>query len=372
MIACPNMLMIGATGRNVGKTEFACELIQLHSATRPVFGVKVTTVQTRDEPCPHGGQGCGACGSLTENFCLTEARLEDGDKDTTRMLRAGARRVFWLRVLHDHLEEGMRRLLETIPDKALVVCESNSARTVLTPGVFLVIQEADVSAIKPSCQAVLALANQLVRSSGSGWDFQPGRIALSGDRWVIRPNATAIILAGGKSLRMGRDKSMLAVDGQPMIGHIAGQLSYFQERLISSNDPEKYAFLKLPVVSDREPGYGPLMGILSSVDRAAHDLCFVTGCDIPALDPGFVMQLLAQAEDHDIVMPQHADGRVEPLLAVYRKSIIPVAEAELRGGNRRIVSLFDKLRVRFVAADQENWYHNLNTMEDYRLWTEVA
>jgi molybdopterin-guanine dinucleotide biosynthesis protein A len=111
------------------------------------------------------------------------------------------------------------------------------------------------------------------------------------------------------------------------------------------------------------------MGILSCVDRAAHDLCFVTGCDIPTLDASFILQLLAQAKNCDIVVLRRADGQVEPLLAVYRKSIIPVAEAALQRGHRRIVAIFDYLRVQFIASDHLNWYRNLNTMEDYRQWT---
>jgi molybdopterin-guanine dinucleotide biosynthesis protein A len=369
MMACPNLLLIGAAGRNVGKTEFACELIRRHAAAHPVYGCKITTIQQRDGSCPRGGWGCGVCSSLQDDFCITEERLAGNEKDTMRMLLAGAKRVFWLRVLREHLETGVRRLLECIPAGALVVCESNSARTVLAPGVFLVIREVDSIAVKQSCNAVLAHADRQVTFYGDGWDFQPDRIAVAGRRWVIRPNATAIILAGGGSRRMGQDKSLLDINGQPMISHIAGQLDFFPERLISSNDPEKYAFLSLPVVPDREPGQGPLMGILSGVERAAHDLCFVAGCDIPTLDAGFILRLLAQAGHCDVVIPRHPDGRVEPLLAVYRKSIIPVAEAALQGGHRRVSAILNSLRVQFVSSENMSWYCNLNTMEDYRRWT---
>jgi hypothetical protein len=157
MMACPYMLLIGAAGRDVGKTEFACELIRRYAAAHPVFGLKITTIQKRDGSCPRGGRGCGVCSSLKEDFCITEETLAGNGKDTMRMLLAGAKRVYWLRVLQEHLEAGRRRLLEYVPANALVVCESNSARSVLEPGVFLVIREADSTAIKQSCHAVLAV-----------------------------------------------------------------------------------------------------------------------------------------------------------------------------------------------------------------------
>lgn len=368
MIACSNMVIIGAASRNVGKTEFACELIRRNAATHSVYGIKVTTVQDLDGSCSRGGHGCGACSSLKDNYCITEEGPADGQKDTNRMRRAGARKVWWLRVLHDHLEAGLMRVLERIPAHALVVCESNSARAVLEPGLFLVVRELGATAMKPSCQAVLHHADRVVGFNGRGWDFQPAQIAVLGGRWVMWPDATAVILAGGESLRMGFDKSMLKVGHRPMIGHIADQLAFFPERLIGSNDPVRFDFLKIPVVPDQIPGRGPLMGILSCVDRATHELCFVTACDIPTLDPRFVLHLLAQADDHDIVMPQFDDGRVEPLLSVYRKTVVPVAQAIVERGGRRIVELFDHLRVRFVSGDSLSWYHNLNTMEDYRRW----
>lgn len=368
MLACPHLLIIGGASRHVGKTEFACELIRRHAATFPIFGIKVTTVHERDDSYPRGGQECGACTSLNENYCITEESSADNEKDTTRMLCAGARRVWWLRAVREHLEAGVRDLLARIPANALVVCESSSARAVLEPGVFLVVRESGSTSEELSCGAALSHADRVVEFDGSGWDFQPAQVAAAGNRWVLRPDATAVILAGGDSRRMGRDKSLLEVGHKPLIGHIAEQLAFFPERLVGSNDQARYAFLQIPVVPDRQSGQGPLMGILSCVDRAAYDVCFVTGCDTPMLDPQFILHLLSQADDYDIVIPQFADDRVEPLLAVYRKTVVPVAEAVLRGGGRRVVDLFAHLRVRIVRGEQPSWYCNLNTMEEYRRW----
>jgi molybdopterin-guanine dinucleotide biosynthesis protein A len=182
------------------------------------------------------------------------------------------------------------------------------------------------------------------------------------------PKATAIILAGGSSRRMGTDKGLLPADGTPLIGRIAAQLAFFPERLVGANDPHKYAFLRLPVIPDRQPGLGPLMGILSCVERAAHPVSFVTGCDVPWLDRQFVLHLLLAAEGHDLAVPRLPDGRTEPLLAAYRQSIVPVAASLLAAGARRVTALLEHVRVRYVPFDPPGWYRNLNTMDEYRQW----
>ena len=193
-------------------------------------------------------------------------------------------------------------------------------------------------------------------------DLRPDR---SGPREQPPPAATAVILAGGRSRRMGLNKALLMVDQQTLIARVADQLAFFPERLIGANDPAELAFLGLPIVPDQRPGCGPLMGLLSCVDRASHELCFVTGCDIPTFDTGYILHLLAAAAGYDVVVPRRADGRVEPLLAVYRKTVVPVARAIVEGGGRRVVELFDHLAVRYVSGRSLSWSRNLNTMADY-------
>ncbi|MDY0109874.1 MAG: molybdenum cofactor guanylyltransferase [Candidatus Krumholzibacteria bacterium] len=368
MISCPHMLLIGAAHRNAGKTEFACEVIRRHAGAHRVIGIKVTCVREPEGLCPRGGQGCGVRGSLDGPFCITEERDAALGKDTSRMLRAGAAQVLWLRVHAEHLAAGIAALLARIPAGALVVCESNSVRLAVEPGVFLVARRADDPATKPSHAAVAHHADRVAIFQGDGWDFTPDRVTVAGGRWIVRPDATAVILAGGRSRRMGMDKSFSNAGGQPLIAYIASQLAYFPERLIGANDPERFAFLGLRVVADRERDRGPLMGILSCVDAAAHDLCFVTACDIPELDTEFVLDLLRQTEGADIVMPRLQDGRTEPLLAVYRKRIVPIAADLLRSGPQRIVALLDHVRVRFVPFGPPTWYRNLNSPQDLSAW----
>jgi len=179
------MLMIGAANRNSGKTTFACALIRRLAAAASITGAKVTAIRERGGACPRGGAGCGVCTSIEGNFLLTEETDGSGAKDTQRLLGSGAHRVFWLRVLHADIEAGAHALLDAVGRNSLVICESNSLRRVVTPGVFLVFQHAGVSGVKQSAREVIAHADRIVRFDGRAFDFGPERIAVQNGQWRL-------------------------------------------------------------------------------------------------------------------------------------------------------------------------------------------
>jgi len=180
-------------------------------------------------------------------------------------------------------------------------------------------------------------------------------------------DATAIILAGGKSTRFGEeDKSMLVIRGLPMIQYIALQLKeMFPEVIIGSGEIEKYSFLGLKVVPDIRPGYGPLMGICSGLNESSNDMNFITACDIPEIDGLFISKLFEASPGADIVMPVRKDGRYEPLLALYHRSVEKKALEMLNEGKRKISDLTEKVNTVYVEFEAVEWYYNLNSMEDY-------
>lgn len=361
------MLMVGAAGRKAGKTEFACEVLRRYAKANPLIGLKVTAVTNPGECCPRGGEGCGVCGGLTGPFLITEEDSRDGTKDTSRLLAAGASKVLWLRSLRANLEEALAALRTQIPKHVGIVCESNSCRLVLEPGLFIVLRQKDRAALKTSCRNVIHLADRICEFDGSAWDLPPKRVVFVDGRWAIRPPVGAVILAGGNSSRMGQDKSLLRFEGQPMIQRVAQQLEPMLDQVvIGGNAPDKYEFLNLEVIADQRPDHGPLMGIVSCLSESHFDLNFVTGCDIPVMNQGLIEKLAIEAEDFDLVVPRSADGRLEPLFAVYRKSVIQSARAILSQGGRKISDLFERVRVKYVEMPGGDWYRNLNTMEDYR------
>jgi molybdopterin-guanine dinucleotide biosynthesis protein A len=182
---------------------------------------------------------------------------------------------------------------------------------------------------------------------------------------------TAIILAGGKSNRMGRDKALLPIRGSTLIESIINQIKdLFSEIIVSVSEKDKYEFLNYRVITDERQGEGPLVAILSCLRASKNRINFVTACDTPDMDINFLKKLLYEGETFDIVVPKYKNGKYEALLAVYTKNIIPVIEEELQRKSRKISPIFSRCKTKYVEMDNEKWYKNLNTAEDYSCYIE--
>ena len=187
------MLLIGSAGANVGKTEFAGTIISKFSKDRDIIGIKVTTIKAKDGKCPHGGTCCGVCSSLKNDFCITEETCATSGKDTARLLVAGASRVLWLRVMKKSLAEGINTLLDIIPPDTPLVCESNSLRHAVQPGLFIMITAPSSKKWKTSARSVKEYADRIIVSNGSSFNIDIDRIKLVNTKWILSENATAII-----------------------------------------------------------------------------------------------------------------------------------------------------------------------------------
>jgi len=366
MLKVPGMLMVGAVDRNVGKTKFACSLISKFSLQCSIVGIKVTAIEKAGSSCPRGVSGCDVCSSLEGPFHITEETDRGASKDTCRMLAAGANRVFWLRALKTHLKEGMAALLDIIGDDVVLVCESNSLRWVVEPGLFVMVKGNGGEKRKVSTKDIIRWADRIVFSDGNKFDIDADDIGLEDGRWACKMKATAIIMAGGGSARMGRNKNMLLIEGQPMIKHIYDQLRpHFNQILISSNDVSKYSFLGVDVVPDKVTGQGPLGGIASALKASVNDLNFVIASDIPHVDSDLMKMMLREGSDFDAVVPRIGRSRYEPLFAVYKKDTLAAIEAALLSGNNRIIDALNSCRVKYIDLTDTQQLKNLNTMNDY-------
>jgi molybdopterin-guanine dinucleotide biosynthesis protein A len=164
---------------------------------------------------------------------------------------------------------------------------------------------------------------------------------------------------------MGGDKGLLPVDGKPMIQHIVERLApLFEEVLISGGTADKYRFLGAPVVPDEAPDQGPLGGLLAALQAARSPLCLVVACDIPNVSPELVARMLGEAEGVDAVVPA-TDGLLEPLCAVYRKTLVPWVREALARGERGVRSIYRQHRVRFVEVGRAQQLVNINSPDDY-------
>lgn len=182
-----------------------------------------------------------------------------------------------------------------------------------------------------------------------------------------------VILAGGESSRMGRNKALLEVNGERMVETAYRRIAeLFDEVLLVTNTPEIYGFIPCRKIADIYPGMGPLGGIHAALSGCNAERAFVTACDMPSLNPQLIRELSSMQGGTDVVIPE-TPGGLEPLHAVYAKSCLPMMEIILRAGERRILSFFDQAQVRLVprgriaALDPDfSSFRNINTPEDYQ------
>ena len=185
---------------------------------------------------------------------------------------------------------------------------------------------------------------------------------------------TLLILAGGRSRRMGRDKAGLPAGDGTLIEHLVGRLAPVAGETIVAGGPDLPAIDGVRRVDDRYPGLGPLAGIHAGLLAASRTWVWVVACDLPDVEPGLGALLCSLAVGVEAVVPR-VDDRAEGLCAVYDRSLAARIASFLQAGERRVQDLLAQLDVRYVPAavlrqvDPElRSFRNLNTPADYEAW----
>ncbi|MGL6217439.1 MAG: hypothetical protein ACRC36_05345 [Lacrimispora sphenoides] len=160
LLQARQMVLIGATGRNSGKTTLALQIIHAFKDTLPVVAFKLITIRNHGDICPRGGQGCGICQGLKGTFDIT-LETGTGTKDTMLLKKAGANQVYLIRAYKENLREALEEALKLVPKDSLILCESNSVRLVAEPALFVMIQSTS-SSIKPTAEAVMEYADVIL------------------------------------------------------------------------------------------------------------------------------------------------------------------------------------------------------------------
>lgn len=195
---------------------------------------------------------------------------------------------------------------------------------------------------------------------------------------------TGLVLAGGASRRMGRDKAFLDLGGQPMIRIVVDRITMVCDEVIIvvSGDLGRYVDLGTNVVADQFEDVGALGGLHAGLDAASHELALAVGCDMPFLKPDVLRAFADWASGFDVTLLRY-NGYVQPLHAAYRRSCVPAIDAAIRAGERRIISFFPHVRVRHVTPEEVaaidpdlRSFRNINTPEQWEAaraaWPETS
>lgn len=195
-------------------------------------------------------------------------------------------------------------------------------------------------------------------------------------------DATAVILTGGKSSRMGRPKALLLFDGEPLIVHIVRALRpLFGEAVVVAAPEQEIPPLAVTLVRDEVADQGPVGGIYYGLKAASREVTFVTSCDAPFLNLSLISYLISRISNYDVVVPYWQD-RLQPLHAAYRRSVLPHLQEQLERGELRPIFLYEKVRTRKIHQEEIRRFDpeglsflNMNTPEDYqaalKLWEEL-
>ncbi|WP_416151576.1 molybdenum cofactor guanylyltransferase [Salipaludibacillus sp. HK11] len=190
---------------------------------------------------------------------------------------------------------------------------------------------------------------------------------------------TGILLAGGKSSRMGRNKALLLIDGQKNITRLKEKVGRVTEELyLVSNDPKSYEFLQLPIVEDKQKNQGPLAGIEAGLKNGNSAWKLVVACDLPFFNAKVVEVLVEKAKLHpnaQAVVPI-IHGRQHPLFALYHQSALATVKECLDEGERKMTVVLSNLKVEAVSVEEflhagmtideiELAFFNMNRPEDY-------
>ena len=198
--------------------------------------------------------------------------------------------------------------------------------------------------------------------SGIDFDWRKG---IAPDESVF-VHAAGFVLAGGRSSRMGQDKALLTLGGEPLVQRAVRKLSEICAEVAVAGGTEDLARFGR-VIPDKSPGCGPLGGIVSALEQSSFEWNLFLPVDAPFVPASALKALLVMAAGFQGVgVVARVQGRMQPLCAVYSRRALGVLQQELAGGRWKVLSAIEGAgSVKVVDFEDANWFANLNTPEEF-------
>lgn len=185
---------------------------------------------------------------------------------------------------------------------------------------------------------------------------------------VGKKKITGIILAGGKSSRMGTDKGLLKFQGETLVARMLDVLNSVTDSIMIISANPEYEKFGVPVYADIHPDRGPLGGIHTGLFHSKTELNLVIGCDMPFIEKNFLEYLVSKFEENRLLVPVHGD-KTEPLCAIYPRSALPKIESLLLEGELKMQKVVRTLGAKWLTLpkgifDPSQLFRNMNSRED--------
>jgi molybdopterin-guanine dinucleotide biosynthesis protein A len=164
---------------------------------------------------------------------------------------------------------------------------------------------------------------------------------------------SCVVLAGGESRRMGRDKAHVKLAGSSMLERVLKVVAPLFDDVMVSRKNKDGDIKGVRIIEDQLDGHGPVIGLCSALQQTRHPNVFVTACDMPFISAGLITHLISLHSGFDVVVPVR-DGRPEPLFAVYSTACLDELLERVKQGNRGLTSFIRQtdLRVHYVETQQ--------------------
>lgn len=193
---------------------------------------------------------------------------------------------------------------------------------------------------------------------------------------------TSIILAGGKSLRLGQSKALQVIEGKSLIQWVVDRLTMLSTEIIVATacgeEIPCSSTVRIKTVADIYPGRGPLAGIHSGLTASSSPRAIVVGCDMPFLSVSLLKYMTQVDSSYDVIVPRIKD-KLEPLCGVYSKNCLAPMQDLLQQDQRQIRKLFSMVKVRYVEEDEVNdfdpehlSFFNINSRADLDMARKLA
>jgi molybdopterin-guanine dinucleotide biosynthesis protein A len=197
--------------------------------------------------------------------------------------------------------------------------------------------------------------------SGIDFDWRKG---IAPDESVF-VHAAGFVLAGGRSSRMGQDKALLTLGGEPLVQRAVRKLSAICAEVAIAGGSEDLARFGR-VIPDKSPGCGPLGGIVSALEQSSFEWNLFLPVDAPFVPVSALKVLLLMAAGFpSVCVMGRVQGRMQPLCAVYSRKALGVLQQELAGGRWKVLSAIEAAgSVKAVDFEEASWFANLNTPEE--------
>lgn len=183
-------------------------------------------------------------------------------------------------------------------------------------------------------------------------------------------DVTGIILAGGKSSRMGADKGLQELCGKPLIQYAIDALSGLCSTIIISSSSEAYQALGYKVVGDVFPGIGPMGGIYSALKQSKTDMNLVLSCDLPFVTQELMSYILQNSNGFKVTIPWMGGQHYEPLCGFYHLSTLDQIGDYIKNANYKLPDLFEEISINKLDINNKSEFYkeylffNVNSKND--------